>query len=84
MSSARVLVCFTGMSPQEIRLPSDPGLPGHLGGLRDLIGGPVESVPLDGGVSLWHSQGGAASRTGAPAEPACPEGPAATAGVHER
>ena len=58
MSSARVLVCFTGMPPQEIRMPSDPGLPGHLGGLRDLIGGPVESVPLDGGVHLWCGVGG--------------------------
>lgn len=56
--SARVLVCFTGTPPQEIRLPSDPGLPGHLGGLRDLIGGPVESVALSGGVLLWCSVGG--------------------------
>jgi hypothetical protein len=55
--SARVLVCFLGMPPQEIRMPSDPGLPGHLGGLMDLIGGPVESVPLDGGVHLWCSVG---------------------------
>lgn len=58
MSSARVLVCFLGMPPQEIRMPSDPGLPGHLGGLMDLIGDPVESVPLDGGVILCHSRGG--------------------------
>jgi hypothetical protein len=56
--SARVLVCSLGVPPQEIRMPSDPGLPGHLGGLMDLIGGPVESVPLDGGVHLWCSVGG--------------------------
>lgn len=57
--SARVLVCFPGMPPQEIRMPADPGLPGHLGGLADMIGGPVESVSLDGGVHLWCSVGGA-------------------------
>ena len=56
--SARVLVCFLGMPPQEIRMPSDPGLPGHLGALMHFIGGPVESVPLDGGVYLWCSVGG--------------------------
>lgn len=56
--SARVLVCFLGMPPQEIRVNSDPGLPGHLGGLMDLIGGPVEAVPLASGVILWCSQGG--------------------------
>lgn len=55
---ARVLVCLLGMPPMEELVPPDPGLPGHLGGLMDLIGGPVEGVPLDGGVFLWCSQGG--------------------------
>jgi hypothetical protein len=55
---ARVLVCFLGAPPEEEVVHPDPGLPGHLGGLMDLIGGPVESVPLDGGVRLWCSQGG--------------------------
>lgn len=66
MSSARVLVCVPGMPPQEIRMPSDPGLPGHLGGLMDLIGGPVESAPLEGGVYLWCSVGGTHPRPRAP------------------
>ena len=55
---ARVLVCLIGIPPMEELVPPDPGLPGHLGGLMDLIGGPVEGVPLDGGVLLWCSQGG--------------------------
>jgi hypothetical protein len=58
MSSALVLACYHWQLPRKIRFPSDPGLPGHLGGLAEIIGGgPIESVPLDGGVYLWCSVG---------------------------
>lgn len=56
--SARVLACYPGLPPRKIRFPSDPGLPGHLGGLTEIMGGgPLESVALDGGVHLWCSVG---------------------------
>ncbi len=78
--SARVLMCFPGLPPRKIRFPSDPGLPGHLGGLMELIGGPVESVPLDDGVHLWHSPGalhpgpGLALNRRVPMDPQLPPG----------
>jgi hypothetical protein len=55
---ARVLVCLLGMPPMEELVPPDPGLPGHLGGLMDVIGGPVEGVPLDGGVLSGAARAG--------------------------
>ncbi len=72
---ARVLLCFRGLPPQVIRIPSDPGLPGHLGGLMELIGGPLESVPLEGEVILWCSVGGTHPGPGLPINRRVPRDP---------
>ena len=55
---ARVLVCLLGVPPMEELVPPDPGLPGHLGGLMDLIGGPVEACPSTAECSSGAARAG--------------------------